>query len=1124
MSHRVCGEGARRSCVTVLAAMAMPAMLAFAQEQPEAPLFRSLEPVREYVKDLDRTGQLRKMTLDQVIEGMFARDVVGQDPERVKAARLYATKLVRSLQMGGKLQDGERQPVSAAELEANSGPLGVSGSGIVEVEPNDSPAQAQPLVCGDFTCSSLATGADADWYTVTLGAGQWQITCDTTGASGDTLIGVFTGGGTLVGQNDDFNGSLFSHCIVPCLGAGPFFIEVISADGNPVASYSLTVTACLATTDQVEVEPNAPFASRNVMAGGPIPAPGSHRVCGFFGANNTDTDYWEFSLASDSIVTIVNGPEVDFGDVDTQIRLFTTGAATIYREANQFAPGGTHATMGLKAGTYVDRVSSKFGNNPQANYFALVSAVPATADDELEPNGTAATANPIACNQTKNCIFLDDGSAATANRDAPVSGDFDYYTFTIPAGPSQEVTLLTAGGGDSLIVLYDNALTEIARNQDISATDLDSEVDITLAPGTYFVRVTGPNPNTGVAGVDPWVPYTLSLMCAQVNESEPNNTSATANAGLNCPGSVTGRIGATPDNDYWSFTLPGEAAVTVTLATGGNNATVAILASDGTTVIASGTNGTVGTIDAGSYFIRVSDQGTGAFAYTLMTTCAATPVPVDVEPNDNVGSANATAGCGDNKVGLLSPRDSDVDYWSFTLSQWSLVTATVTVPDNRSSVDPFLEIVDPFGNPVRLNDDFQGGPNSQVLINLPPGTWYAAVRSSTTALDPDPRPDKDLYELHIVSCTASVCSTSQPLLTDNGQSTLGAIVPVVGQLRPMGCLTFKTTDASTAVDVTVSSATIEPSVILTDGSNNYIDYDDDDGDGESANICDTLPAGIYFLRVQNLTQQTGNLTVTVRFTTRSTAGDVEPNDVPSLANPLANFGKVSGRLLGQGDVDYYSFDVTDPTNPASQLSRGVTLTARTCIGHDNSPQQATNVALAIYDANPSLVLAQDVDNGPDADEILTTTLAPGHYYVAVSTTAPVDPKEGRYELELRIADVAIDLTPAHGPTLNCSSSVTFNAQLQNLAGRAFSADFDLFLQVGNSPNVVILTRRRNVGLSTAHPSLTRPMSTWLARAGIPCPGSPAHARFSLVSYLVDRTNGNRLAEQARAFYDFTLNP
>jgi hypothetical protein len=1082
----------RRALATLAFTMLLP-LGALAQPIGPGPTLHSAGPIRRFVEELNRTGGIRKSSDDEIVAAARAAGVVGTETDHVRAGETILRLLLSKLREDGKLSDGEPDHSASADPAGDSGPLAFGAGGTAEVEPNDTIATAQVLTCGETICASFQVAGDYDYFAFTPAVETRAVFTTTGDPGGDTriLVGVDRGFSSWFAGNDDTPGGSdrYSTCTVPCLAAGTRYLcRVEEMTLQAGIHYSLTIS-CTPTSDVPEVEWNGDYFDATDVGTAPFTACG----LGSFGGV-TDLDYLRFSLPADSLCTIENGPSST--DLLLLLGLLPSGRRLNFATSGN--PGGERFTVGLRAGTYyVLNSDRKFQDQgAKGPWECTVSTAPPGEDDELEPDDTPATAFPIECNRTVHALSMADLT----------SGDTDYYAFTIPPGPSQPVSIRTGpSSADTFLALVaGDGVTVLASNDDVDPAHglVDSEVDATLAPGSYFARVgnfLGPFP--GAFG------YTISILCpTDFREQEPNGTAATASPGLACGTSIAGRVGpisfGVPDVDYYSLTVASESAVTATLAGGANSADVAFLQPDGSTVIVHGTNSAIATLDAGSYFVRVTGLDTAGFDYMLLAACGPTPTPGDAEPNGDVPLANATSGCGDARIGLLSPRDSDVDYWSFTLSQWSLVTIQVTVPDQRSSVDPFLRIVDPTGNPLRVNDDFQGTSEARIEMNLPPGTWYAAVSSATTNASPDPRPDKDLYEIHVASCAASICSSAQPLPIDDGHTVAGTIASDPSSSRPMGCLEFTTIAPSTKIDVTVTSSTIEPSVFLVDATNAYLDYDDDDGDGEAANLTDTVPAGTYFLRVQNFGASPGDYAATLRFVTPDGAAESEPNDSTATANPLANFSVATGRLSSSADVDVYSFAVTGGTH-------AVTLIGRTSRDHDNSPQQATDLTLSILDGGGALIVSQNSDDGPDADEMLVRELPAGSYFARVSTSAPVDPRAGAYDLELRVADVSLSLSPTHGPLLPCGGVMSFTASGTSLRSSLFSATYRLQISIdGGAPTTLVTkTRGLNPGV-TASKTFTRTLSQWLHGA---CPPSGSHVRVIFTA-----TQGSQVARTTYA--------
>ena len=83
---------------------------------------------------------------------------------------------------------------------------------------------------------------------------------------------------------------------------------------------------------------------------------------------------------------------------------------------------------------------------------------------------------------------------------------------------------------------------------------------------------------------------------------------------------------------------------------------------------------------------------------------------------------------GNSASGTLDPDDcilsdgSAVEFYRFRTGSFRTVFASVT----SSRVDPYVEIVDEFGDVV-AEEDNGGAGYSELTVNLPPGTYYIAV-------------------------------------------------------------------------------------------------------------------------------------------------------------------------------------------------------------------------------------------------------------------------------------------------------------------------------------------------------------------------------------------------------------
>jgi hypothetical protein len=285
---------------------------------------------------------------------------------------------------------------------------------------------------------------------------------------------------------------------------------------------------------------------------------------------------------------------------------------------------------------------------------ARPGALVLTPVPETEPNNSPATANPL---------VLAGGCQAASGAISPGS-DLDYYSFT--ASPGTKLWALvdtgpSTTGRDSILTLFGPDGTTVLETDDDDAPGNDCDATIesfqasaiagrTLtAGGTYYLRVESFNA-VAISAYKLFVVVTASSTA----ESEPNNTSATANSlvtALSPIGVRTAAIGTVGDADFYSVTLA--APATFFISTDGDperngsgtDLVVDLIGTDGSTVLFSDDN----TADTGSppppaesfcftiatpgtYFIRVIGFDQGKFPVTgtydiMVAACGLPPTP-----------------------------------------------------------------------------------------------------------------------------------------------------------------------------------------------------------------------------------------------------------------------------------------------------------------------------------------------------------------------------------------------------------------------------------------------------------------------------------------------------------------
>lgn len=189
---------------------------------------------------------------------------------------------------------------------------------------------------------------------------------------------------------------------------------------------------------------------------------------------------------------------------------------------------------------------------------AIVSALPARAD-EVEPNGTSATATPL---------VLTGGAARIRGRVFPAA-DEDYYSFPAMTGDrvyAATQTLFDASAsGDSTLTLFDTdgstVIEEDLNDGTYNASSSTIAGAVIPADGTYFLRVKH---NVPTGTIRPYDLYLQLRNGSPVAETEPNE--AAPGEPLAAGGWMSGTISAVSPGEADRFSVNLNAGDTVFLS------------------------------------------------------------------------------------------------------------------------------------------------------------------------------------------------------------------------------------------------------------------------------------------------------------------------------------------------------------------------------------------------------------------------------------------------------------------------------------------------------------------------------------------------------------------------------
>ena len=202
----------------------------------------------------------------------------------------------------------------------------------------------------------------------------------------------------------------------------------------------------------------------------------------------------------------------------------------------------------------------------------------------------------------------------------------------------------------------------------------------------------------------------------------------------------------------------------------------------------------------------------------------------------------------------------------FSLSQPSNVRIEA---QGRGSGDPIIEVLDQNGALVISDDDSGGNGASRAEVTLDPGTYCV----STTSYDASPmtafvrigRDEQEPLTPGVAATSTDVGSGSDASGCSDAQS-LGVLTGTLESELSVNQAPFLrfTLDAPLALSLTAENEDADPVLTLYDGSENYIDENDDaDGLNSRLDVTETLPAGDYCIGIDALNDADLPILVTV---------------------------------------------------------------------------------------------------------------------------------------------------------------------------------------------------------------------------------------------------------------------
>lgn len=424
--------------------------------------------------------------------------------------------------------------------------LALGGCTADPFEPDDSAENALRLDCGQHVVRSLASGADRDWFALSVPR-LASVVIETAGTAGDTVVELYDAGGNALGSDDDGGLGRFSRlerqCGLDALEPAPYRVAVSSfASRDPVERYRVSI-------DCVPCDRPNPTRTATIAVDTPTPIPSATPThtplsedayeyddaralarpitCGEVQHHTSlfgDTDYAALDLDAYTGVSIrsLGRDEYPYGVIERPTGDAVTfyGAFSAACGYDALPPGRTYIRLNgysspfaydlqvicipcvepnatptpTWAGYPTATVTPPSGTTP--NPTPTVTRTPTTLRDAYEPDDRFEDRKPIACNS---------GQSRTFSR----SSDQDFVSFELPALSG---VFIESRGRTPSVDLYDSGGARLDSGYAVGRQcGLNA-----LSAGSYSLTI---RPAFGEVGR-----YDLVLGCIPCDEPNPSPT------------------------------------------------------------------------------------------------------------------------------------------------------------------------------------------------------------------------------------------------------------------------------------------------------------------------------------------------------------------------------------------------------------------------------------------------------------------------------------------------------------------------------------------------------------------------------------------------------------------------
>jgi Ca2+-binding RTX toxin-like protein len=733
------------------------------------------------------------------------------------------------------------------------------------------------LAVGGTSSGTVNTTGDADWFRITLNAGQtYRLEALGAGTGNGTLadpyLSLYSGSGSLVTSNDDGGTNGNSLITYTAATSGAYYLGT-SGYSSTTGSYQVRATSV------VVDDYAASTATTGALAVG-----GSRS-----GTINSsgDADWFRITLNAGQTYRLeALGAGTGNGTLsDPYLTLYTSAGSALASNDDGGSNRDSLLTYTASAsGTYY--VGARGFGSSVGTYL-----VRASSDDYAA--STATTGN-VTLNTARS------GAIESAS-------DQDWFAAALTAGTTYTLQLRGSPSGSGPLAdpyfrgIYTSTGSLIAgTSNDDYGTGRESRVVFTpTSSGTYYLAAGAYGSGTGT--------YQLLVSGAAPTDLSANiNTTGSVEVG----GSLRSLITPAGDVDWVRATLTQGQTYVIELnadTTASNpladpylrgiyNAAGTLLAGTSNDDYGIGTNSrvTFTATSTGTYYLAAGGFGTQIGAYELRLSTGTAPV-TDAQANSTATTAALTVGTA-TTASIDFARDEDWFRVSLTAGQTYRISARGADSGAGTLADPRLVGLFDAGGHIVVGtgvDNGDGTPDAQTLYTATAGgTYYVAVAAANDGTG------SYAVQVQTVTSSADLPANVGTTATLGVGGTQSSVIDTAGDADWFGVsLTAGTTYQIDMLGSATSSGSLtDPFILgLYDASGTYVNNtrDDDSGTGNNARVTFTATdSGTYYLAAGAYGSTSGSYQVTLTAmgsdSTAPTLLGTAPSDNATSVAPTSN--------------------------------------------------------------------------------------------------------------------------------------------------------------------------------------------------------------------------------------------